>query len=40
MREYIVYYRERGNTESNSYLIEYFMNPVWKLFRLMWKEPM
>ena len=26
-----VSYRERGNTESNSYLIEYFMNPVWKL---------
>ena len=26
-----VTYRERGNTESNSYLIEYFMNPVWKL---------
>lgn len=26
-----VSYRKRGNTESNSYLIEYFMNPVWKL---------
>lgn len=26
-----VNYRERGNVESNSYLIEYFMNPVWKL---------
>lgn len=24
-------YCERGNTESNSYLIEYFKNPVWKL---------
>lgn len=24
-------YRKRGNIESNSYLIEYFMNPVWKL---------
>lgn len=26
-----VTYRKRGNTESNSYLIEYFMSPVWKL---------
>lgn len=26
-----VTYRKRGNIESNSYLIEYFMNPVWKL---------
>lgn len=24
-------YTERGNTESNSYLIEYFMNPAWKI---------
>ncbi len=25
-----VNYTERGNVDSNSYLIEYFMNPVWK----------
>ena len=31
-------YRERGNTESNSYLIEYFMNPVRKIKEYMQKE--
>ena len=33
-----VSYRERGNTESNSYLIEYFMNPVRKIKEYMQKE--
>lgn len=33
-----VNYRERGNTESNSYLIEYFMNPVRKIKEYMQKE--
>ena len=31
-------YRKRGNTESNSYLIEYFMNPVWKIKEYMNEE--
>ena len=31
-------YQKRGNTESNSYLIEYFMNPVWKIKDYMKEE--
>lgn len=33
-----VSYRERGNVDSNSYLIEYFMNPVWKIKKYMEDE--
>lgn len=33
-----VNYQERGNIDSNSYLIEYFMNPVWKIKEYMEKE--
>lgn len=31
-------YRERGNVDSNSYLMEYFMNPVWKIKEDMKEE--
>ena len=31
-------YKERGNTESNSYLIEYFISPVWKIKEYMESE--
>lgn len=31
-------YQERGNVDSNSYLIEYFMNPVWKIKKYMQDE--
>lgn len=31
-------YQERGNVDSNSYLIEYFMNPVWKIKKYMEDE--
>lgn len=31
-------YQERGNVDSNSYLIEYFMNPVWKIKECIEKE--
>lgn len=31
-------YRERGNVDSNSYLMEYFMNPVWKIKEEMKEE--
>lgn len=31
-------YQRRGNTECNSYLIEYFMNPVWKIKDYMIEE--
>lgn len=31
-------YQERGNVDSNSYLIEYFMNPVWKIRKYMEDE--
>lgn len=31
-------YEERGNTDSNSYLIEYFMNPKWKFKEYMNKQ--
>lgn len=31
-------YRERGNTESNSYLIEYFINPIYKIEEYMEEE--
>lgn len=33
-----VNYTERGNVDSNSYLIEYFMNPVWKYKEYMKDE--
>ena len=33
-----VNYQERGNVESNSYLIEYFMNPSWKIKKYMEDE--
>ncbi len=33
-----VNYQERGNTDSNSYLIEYFMRPVWKIKKNMEEE--
>ena len=33
-----VNYQERGNVDSNSYLIEYFMNPVWKIKKYMEDE--
>lgn len=33
-----VNYQERGNVDSNSYLIEYFMNPVWKIKKYMKDE--
>lgn len=33
-----VSYRKRGNTDSNSYLIEYFMNPVWKIKEYLKEE--
>jgi len=33
-----LYYQERGNLDSNSYLIEYFINPVWKIKKYMQDE--
>ncbi len=33
-----VNYQERGNVDSNSYLIEYFMSPVWKIKKYMEEE--
>ena len=33
-----VNYQERGNVDSNSYLIEYFMSPVWKIKKYMAEE--
>ena len=31
-------YQERGNVESNSYIIEYFMSPIWKIKEYMMQE--
>ena len=33
-----VNYQEKGNTDSNSYLIEYFKNPIWKIKKCMEDE--